>query len=211
MPAALLSKDKIVSLAVARAFREELRGLGKRVGLCNGVFDLLHVGHVRYLEAARGLCDGLVVAVNSDRSTRELKGAGRPLVPELERAEVVAGLAAVDRVVIFDGRDVSDVLRELRPDLQIKGTDYTLESVPERALVESLGGRVAIAGDPKDHSSSELARRAWASSRRAWASPRRGRPRRRLDHGKSEAHRAGHRDGRGTGSPRLPRVAFLLR
>ena len=100
-----------------------------------------------------------MVAVNIDRSTRENKGSGRPLVPELERAEVLAGLAAVDRVVIFDGRDVSEVIRALEPDLQIKGTDYRPETVPERALVESLGGRVAIAGDPKDHSTSDLAAR----------------------------------------------------
>jgi rfaE bifunctional protein nucleotidyltransferase chain/domain len=158
----MLSKNKIVSLEQARALREELRSQAKRVGLCNGVFDLLHVGHIRYLEAARAMCDCLVVAVNSDRSTRELKGAGRPLVPEQERAEVVAGLAAVDRVVIFDGRDVSEVIRELRPDLQIKGTDYSPDTVPERALVESLGGRVAIAGDPKDHSTSTLAARLGA-------------------------------------------------
>ena len=151
--------DKIVTLEQARALREELRGRGQRVGLANGVFDLLHVGHVRYLEAARALCDCLIVAVNSDRSTRELKGPGRPLVPERERAEVVAGLTAVDRVVLFEGRDGSEVIRALRPDLQIKGTDYTPETVPERALVESLGGRVAIAGDPKVHSSTDLAAR----------------------------------------------------
>ncbi len=150
------TQDKIITLEQARLLREKLRVQGKRVGLCNGVFDLLHVGHVRYLEAARGLCDFLVVAVNSDRSTRENKGAGRPLVPERERAEVVAGLAAVDGVVLFDGRDVSEVLTSLRPDLQIKGTDYSVETVPERALVESLGGRVAIAGDPKDHSTTDL-------------------------------------------------------
>lgn len=155
----MFAKDKIVSLEQARTLREELRRQGKRVGLCNGVFDLLHVGHVRYLEGARAMCDYLLVAVNTDRSTRELKGSDRPLVPERERAELVAALAAVDGVLLFDGRDVSEVLRSLRPDLQIKGTDYTPETVPERALVESLGGRVAIAGDPKDHSTSELAAR----------------------------------------------------
>ena len=156
------SRHKIVPLEQARVLREELRARGKRVGLCNGVFDLLHVGHVRYLEAARGLCDCLIVAVNSDRSTRENKAAGRPLVPELERAEVVAALAAVDRVVIFDGRDVSEVIRALRPDLQIKGTDYSPDTVPERALVESVGGGVAIAGDPTDHCTSDLAGRLGA-------------------------------------------------
>jgi D-glycero-beta-D-manno-heptose 1-phosphate adenylyltransferase len=155
----MTAREKIVSLERARALREGLRLSGGRVGLCNGVFDLLHVGHVRYLEAARAMCDCLVVAVNSDRSTRENKGPGRPVVCEAERAELVAGLAAVDWVLIFDGREVSEVIRELRPDLQIKGTDYTPESVPERSLVESLGGRVAIAGDPKDHSSTDLAAR----------------------------------------------------
>ena len=163
MPAPTPAKDKITTLERARALREELRERGRKVGLCNGVFDLLHVGHVRYLEAARAMCDCLVVAVNSDRSARENKGAGRPLVPERERAEVVAALGAVDWVVIFDGRDASEVIRELRPDLQIKGTDYTPENVPERGLVESLGGRVAIAGDPKDHSSTEMGARLASS------------------------------------------------
>jgi rfaE bifunctional protein nucleotidyltransferase chain/domain len=161
----MAAQDKIVELSKASEFSESLRGQGRRVGLANGVFDLLHVGHVRYLEAARALCDCLIVAVNSDRSTRENKGAGRPLVPEHERAEVVAGLAAVDWVVLFEGRDVSEVIRALRPALQIKGSDYTVESVPERELVESLGGRVAIAGDPKDHSTTELAAR-FSGSRR---------------------------------------------
>ncbi len=152
MPAA----DKVVPLEEALARAEEVRRRGGRIGLANGVFDLLHVGHVRYLEAARALCDQLVVAVNSDASVRANRGPGMPTVGEAERAEVVAALGAVDQVVLFAERDVSEVIRRLRPDLHVKGTDYTPEGVPERALVESLGGRVVIAGDPKDHSSSAL-------------------------------------------------------
>jgi len=161
MPAA----QKVISLEQAASQREALKARGERLGLCNGVFDLLHVGHVRYLEAARALCDRLVVAVNSDASARANKGPGRPVVPERERAEVVAGLASVDWVVIFDGQDASEVVVRLRPDLQIKGTDYTPETVPERALIESLGGRVAIAGDPKEHSTTQLAGRLAALER----------------------------------------------
>ncbi|MHB1846262.1 MAG: adenylyltransferase/cytidyltransferase family protein [Deltaproteobacteria bacterium] len=152
----MASVEKIVSLADAALWADGARARGLTVGLANGVFDLLHVGHVRYLEGARALCDALVVAVNSDASVRENRGPGLPLVPEAERAEVVAALTAVDRVVVFSGKDVSEVLRAVRPALQIKGTDYTPETVPERALVESLGGRVAIAGDPKAHSSTAL-------------------------------------------------------
>jgi rfaE bifunctional protein nucleotidyltransferase chain/domain len=126
------------------------------VALCNGVFDLLHVGHVRYLAAARSLADRLVVAVNSDRSTRQNRGPGHPMVPEAERAEVLAALAAVDWVLIFDEPEASSVIRALRPDFHVKGTDYRAEEVPERAAVEAVGGRVVIAGDPKDHSSSAL-------------------------------------------------------
>ena len=126
--------------------------------LANGCFDLLHVGHVRYLHAARELADKLVVAVNSDESVRGLKGAGRPLMPEEERAEILAALADVDAVVIFPERDVRAIIHEIRPDFQAKGTDYTAESVPEREEVEACGGRVAIVGDPKDHSATEIIR-----------------------------------------------------
>ena len=150
------SQAKVVSLDEAVRQREAIAARGGKIALCNGVFDVLHVGHLRYLEDARSRADALFVAVNSDRSTRENKGEGRPLVPESERAELLAGFAAVDFVVLFDGRDVSEVIRALRPDFQVKGTDYTPETVPERALVESLGGRVIIAGDPKDHSSTAL-------------------------------------------------------
>lgn len=126
--------------------------------LANGGFDLLHVGHVRYLTAAKALGGKLVVAVNSDASVRALKGEGRPIMPAQERAEIVAALAAVDAVVIFSELDVRTIIREIRPDIQAKGTDYTAESVPERDAVFEYGGRVEIVGDPKDHSTTELIR-----------------------------------------------------
>jgi len=129
-----------------------LRAGGRKIALANGVFDLLHVGHLRYLEGARALADLLVVAVNSDASTRAYKGPGRPLVPAEERAELLAGLACTDFVVIFDAPDVRGVIRALKPDIHVKGTDYTPESIPERDEVLAYGGRVAVAGDPKNHS-----------------------------------------------------------
>jgi D-glycero-beta-D-manno-heptose 1-phosphate adenylyltransferase len=123
------------------------------------------VGHVRYLRAAKELGGKLVVAVNSDSSVRALKGAGRPRVPDHERAEVLAALADVDAVAIFDGLDVRDLIRLLRPDVHAKGTDYTAENVPEREVVIACGGRVAIVGDPKDHSTTEMLRRGeWQKS-----------------------------------------------
>jgi D-glycero-beta-D-manno-heptose 1-phosphate adenylyltransferase len=126
---------------------------------------VLHVGHVRYLRAAKELGGKVVVAVNSDVGVRALKGEGRPRVPAAERAEVLAALADVDAVMIFDGLDVSEVIRQLRPDIHAKGTDYTAESVPEREVVIACGGRVEIVGDPKDHSSTELLRRMeWRKS-----------------------------------------------
>jgi rfaE bifunctional protein nucleotidyltransferase chain/domain len=125
----------------------------------------LHVGHIRYLRAAKELGGKLVVAVNSDSSVRALKGAGRPRIPDHERAEVLAALADVDAVIIFDGIDVCDLVRVLRPDIHAKGTDYTAESVPERDVVIACGGRVAIVGDPKDHSTTEMLRRGeWQKS-----------------------------------------------
>lgn len=132
------------------------RSTGEQVILTNGCFDLLHVGHVRYLRAAKQLGGKLVVAVNSDASTRTLKGEGRPCVPEAERAEILAALADVDAVTIFDSSDVTGLIRLLRPDVHAKGTDYTAESVPERDVVIACGGRVAIVGDPKDHSTTDL-------------------------------------------------------
>ncbi|HOX47495.1 MAG TPA: adenylyltransferase/cytidyltransferase family protein [Myxococcota bacterium] len=132
------------------------RAAGRSVALANGAFDLLHVGHVRYLQGARGLADILVVAVNSDASVRRLKGPGRPIWPATERAEMVAALEAVDHVLIFDDDDVRHVLAALRPELHVKGTDYTPETIPERDVVRSYGGRVAVAGDPKRHSTTAL-------------------------------------------------------
>jgi D-glycero-beta-D-manno-heptose 1-phosphate adenylyltransferase len=137
--------------------RAEASARGRSVALANGVFDLFHVGHLRYLEGAKALADVLVVAVNSDASARRLgKGPGRPVVPEAERAEIVAALACVDHVVVFDAKDVVPVIRALRPDVQVKGTDYTPETIPEAKEVQAYGGRVAVAGDPKDHSTTEL-------------------------------------------------------
>lgn len=128
----------------------------QRVVLANGAFDLLHVGHVRYLQGARALGDCLIVAVNSDFSVRQSKGEGRPIVPGAERAEMVAALAGVDWVILFDDPTVAGIIAQLRPDIHAKGTDYTEASVPEGDLVRSYGGRVAIVGDPKDHSTSQM-------------------------------------------------------
>ena len=142
------------------------RRAGERVTLANGCFDLVHVGHIRYLRAARDLGGKLVVAVNSDASVRALKGAGRPVMPADERAEILAALADVDAVVIFPEKDVRAIIREIRPDFQAKGTDYTPESVPERDEVEACGGRVAIVGDPKNHSAPEIIRSRIAPQKR---------------------------------------------
>ena len=131
---------------------------GARVVFANGCFDLLHVGHVRYLEAAKGCGDILVVGVNGDGQVRRLKGEGRPFVPERERAEVVASLRAVDWVTVFHEPTVEQLLLAIRPDIHAKGTDYTEETVPERDVVRAYGGRVCIVGDPKDHSSTEIVR-----------------------------------------------------
>ena len=137
---------------------DEWRRAGERVTLANGCFDLLHVGHVRYLHAAKQLGGRLIVAINSDESVRSLKGEGRPIMPAEERAEILAALADVDAVVIFGEKDVRALIRELRPDVQAKGTDYTAESVPERDVVIECGGKVAIVGDPKDHSATDIIR-----------------------------------------------------
>ncbi len=129
---------------------------GARIVLANGCFDVLHVGHVRYLASARALGDLLVVGINSDKQVAVLKGQGRPVMSERERAEIVAALEAVDLVTIFDEPTVSELLVAIKPDIHAKGTDYTEDTVPERDVVRSYGGRVVIAGDPKDHSTSEL-------------------------------------------------------
>ncbi len=137
--------------------RAEATAAGRTIALANGVFDLFHVGHLRYLEGAKELADVLVVAVNSDASARELgKGPGRPVIPEAERAEIVAALGCVDHVVLFDAKDVVPVIRLLKPDIQVKGTDYSPETIPEASEVQSYGGRVAVAGDPKDHSTTAM-------------------------------------------------------
>jgi len=135
---------------------EEARAAGARIVLANGCFDVLHVGHVRYLAGARALGDILVVGVNSDEQVARLKGAGRPVMVAAERAELVASLDSVTYVTIFDEPTVEQLLLTLKPDVHAKGTDYTEETVPERAVVRSYGGRVAIVGDPKDHSTSEI-------------------------------------------------------
>jgi rfaE bifunctional protein nucleotidyltransferase chain/domain len=143
--------------------REELkrrlgahRQMGGRIVLANGCFDLLHVGHTRYLSGAKAEGNILVVAVNSDSGVRQLKGAGRPVLPEQERAELVAALADVDYVLVFDEPNVETVLEDLRPDVHAKGTDYTVDTVPEREVAKKLGVRVAIVGDPKRHSTKDL-------------------------------------------------------
>lgn len=128
------------------------------VVLANGCFDLIHAGHVRYLHGAKQLGDRLVVAVNSDESVRALKGEGRPLMPSAERAEILAAVSDVDAVVIFHEPDVNALVREIRPDVHAKGTDYTKDNVPEREAVIACGGRVEIVGDPKNHSATEIMR-----------------------------------------------------
>lgn len=150
--------NKILTREQLRQRTAEWRRAGDPITLANGGFDLLHVGHVRYLRAAKQLGGKLIVAVNSDASIRKLKGEGRPLVAEGERAEILAALADVDAVVIFSEQDVRALIREIRPDVHAKGTDYKIENVPERDEVLACGGRVEIVGDPKDHSTSEMIR-----------------------------------------------------
>jgi len=140
----------------AGSLAARLRAAGKRVVLANGCFDLLHVGHVRYLDAARALGDVLFVGLNSDAAVARLKGPGRPLMPAAERAEILAGLRAVDHVVVFDEDTADRLVSLVRPAVHAKGTDYTDASVPEAASVRAAGGRVAIVGDPKDHATRDL-------------------------------------------------------
>jgi D-glycero-beta-D-manno-heptose 1-phosphate adenylyltransferase len=150
------TREKILSRDGLREVIEEHRRARRKIIFANGIFDLLHVGHVRYLQAARAEGNVLVVGVNSDSSAKQLKGEGRPILTERARAALVAAIDAVDHVVIFDDLDVKPLLRELQPDVHAKGTDYTAETVPERELAEMLGIRVAIVGDAKKHSTREL-------------------------------------------------------
>ena len=154
--AQIRAEAKLISLEEARVVAAGARAAGRRVVVANGAFDLLHVGHVRYLAAARSAGDMLFVAVNSDASVRAIKGPQRPIVPEGERIELLSHLDCVDWIVLFDEPTVAEVLRALRPHVHAKGTDYTPESVPERAVVAEWGGETAICGDPKEHATTDL-------------------------------------------------------
>jgi rfaE bifunctional protein nucleotidyltransferase chain/domain len=153
-----MATSKILTREALKRRVVEWRGAGESVTLANGCFDLFHVGHVRYLHAAKALGGRLIVAVNSDDSVRALKGDGRPLMRAEERAEILSAFEDVDAVVIFPEPDVRTLIREIRPNIQAKGTDYTADSVPERDVVVECGGRVEIVGDPKNHSASEIIR-----------------------------------------------------
>ena len=143
-------------METARKVAVAARAAGKRVVLANGCFDLIHVGHVRYLEGAKAEGDLLIVAVNSDGSVESLKGRGRPLLNESDRVELVAAMEGVDFVVVFEGQTVASVIEAIRPDVHCKGTDYTQETVPEREVTRRIGGETRIVGDPKDHSTRDL-------------------------------------------------------
>ena len=154
---------QVVDRATLAARVAELRAAGMSIAFANGHFDLVHVGHLRYLAAAKAIADRLVVAINDDASVRRLKGAGRPIVPAAERAELVAALAPVDFVVVFSGDSPAPLLSELRPDLHCKGSDYgSPERVPEYDVVRAYGGRTVLVGDPKDHATSDLLARVRA-------------------------------------------------
>ena len=155
----MTAADKIASVESLQSKLAERRSAGATVALANGLFDILHVGHLHYLEAARAEADLLVVGVNSDVSARQLKGPPRPIVPQHERAELLAGLSCVDFVTIFEGPTVESLMRAVRPDVHCKGTDYTPSSVPEAPLARQLGIRVAIVGDSKAHSTRDIIRR----------------------------------------------------
>ena len=150
--------QKILARDELRRRVAQWRAQGEQIILANGAFDLLHVGHIRYLHAAKNLGGRLVVAVNADASVRALKGEGRPLMPDQERAEILAALADVDAVTVFNEPDVRAVIREIRPDIHAKGTDYTAATVPEADVVRACGGRIAIVGDPKNHSATDIIR-----------------------------------------------------
>jgi rfaE bifunctional protein nucleotidyltransferase chain/domain len=147
---------QVVDQAALLDWARDVRARGESIAFANGCFDVLHVGHVRYLQASAAEADRLVVAINDDASVQLLKGANRPILPIEARASLVAALKGVDRVVVFGGRDVAPLLTALKPEVHCKGTDYTVETVPERAIVVGYGGRTAIVGDPKDHSTRDL-------------------------------------------------------
>ena len=147
---------EILDRAALASRVQQDRAAGLTIAFANGAFDLLHVGHIRYLEGAKREADRLVVAINNDRSVRGLKGANRPVLAEADRAELVAALRAVDYVTIFHEPTVAPLLELLKPDVHCKGTDYTVDTVPERDTVRAYGGRIAIVGDPKDHSTTGL-------------------------------------------------------
>ena len=149
-------KNKFIKFEDLERLGEELRSENKIVVLANGAFDMLHVGHIRYLEDAKKYGDILLVAVNSDDSVKMSKGDKRPIIPEKERVEMISALEFVDFVTIFNQKEVSEVIKKLKPDYHAKGTDYTQESVPEKEIVESYGGKVIITGDPKDHSTTDI-------------------------------------------------------
>jgi rfaE bifunctional protein nucleotidyltransferase chain/domain len=155
----VIAGDKICAIETLAECLESDRRAGRSVALANGLFDILHVGHLHYLEAARMQADVLVVAINSDHSARKLKGPDRPVIPEQERAELIAGFSCVDWVTIFEGATVEALLRTLKPHVHCKGTDYTVDNVPEAAVTRELGIRVAIVGDTKSHSTRDIIRR----------------------------------------------------
>ena len=149
-------KLKIKRIGELRTIVAQIHAEGRKVVFANGCFDLLHAGHIRYLQSAKDMGDVLILGINSDACVAALKGSGRPLQPEEERAEILASLDCVDYVLLFDAPTVDGILEELKPDIHAKGTDYTEESVPERETVRAYGGRVAIVGDPKNHSTRDL-------------------------------------------------------
>jgi rfaE bifunctional protein nucleotidyltransferase chain/domain len=161
--AQIVSREKVVERTGLLALSRIERELGRSIVFANGAFDLLHVGHVRYLQAAREQGDWLVVGVNTDRSVRASKGPTRPIVPQEERAEIVAALGCVDAVILFDEDTPADLIAGLRPDVHAKGTDYTAATVPEREVVASYGGRTVIVGDPKNHATTDLITRLEAT------------------------------------------------
>jgi D-glycero-beta-D-manno-heptose 1-phosphate adenylyltransferase len=163
--ASMDSRQKIVDLDTLAIRLEHERALGHRIVLANGCFDILHAGHVRYLEGARNEGDVLVVALNSDASVRKIKGQGRPVLSDDARAQLVAALKVVSYVTIFEEPDVTALLQRLRPDVHAKGSDYTVDTVPERETSRQLGARIAIVGDPKDHSTRELLARLRSAPR----------------------------------------------